>query len=51
MIGHMAVIIAGLLPIVWSGATGSEVMQSFAAPVLGGMVIAPLLSMLVIPDV
>ncbi|HEY6512265.1 MAG TPA: efflux RND transporter permease subunit [Burkholderiaceae bacterium] len=45
----VAVILAGLLPIVWSSGTGSEVMQRIAAPMLGGMLTAPLLSMLVIP--
>ena len=45
----VAVILAGLLPILWGGGTGSEVMQRIAAPMVGGMVTAPLLSMLVIP--
>ena len=45
----VAVIIAGLLPILWSHGTGSEVMQRIAAPMVGGMVTAPLLSMFVIP--
>lgn len=45
----VAVILAGLLPIMWSGSTGSEVMQRIAAPMVGGMVTAPLLSLLVIP--
>jgi copper/silver efflux system protein len=45
----VAVIIAGLLPIMWSSGTGSEVMQRLAAPMIGGMITAPLLSMLVIP--
>ena len=45
----VAVILAGLLPILWSSGTGSEVMQRIAAPMVGGMVTAPLLSMLVIP--
>ncbi|MCB2425976.1 efflux RND transporter permease subunit, partial [Methylophaga pinxianii] len=43
------VILAGLLPIMFGGGTGSEVMQRIAAPMVGGMVTAPLLSMLVIP--
>ncbi|EYC52170.1 cation transporter [Hylemonella gracilis str. Niagara R] len=47
----VAVILAGLLPILWSGGTGSEVMQRIAAPMAGGMITAPLLSMLVIPAV
>ena len=45
----VAVIMAGLLPIMMSHGTGSEVMQRIAAPMVGGMVTAPLLSMLVIP--
>ncbi len=45
----VAVILAGLVPIVFSSGTGSEVMQRIAAPMLGGMITAPLLSMLVIP--
>ena len=47
----VAVIIAGLLPIMWGSGTGSEVMQRIAAPMVGGMVTAPLLSMLVVPAV
>jgi Cu(I)/Ag(I) efflux system membrane protein CusA/SilA len=45
----VAVIIAGLLPIMWSSGTGAEVMQRIAAPMVGGMITAPLLSMFVIP--
>jgi Cu(I)/Ag(I) efflux system membrane protein CusA/SilA len=45
----VAVIMAGLLPIMISHGTGAEVMQRIAAPMVGGMVTAPLLSMLVIP--
>jgi len=45
----VAVIIAGLLPIMWGSGTGSEVMQRIAAPMVGGMITAPLLSMFVIP--
>ena len=45
----VAVILAGLVPIVWASGTGAEVMSRIAAPMLGGMVTAPLLSMLVIP--
>ncbi|MGQ5404879.1 efflux RND transporter permease subunit [Klebsiella michiganensis] len=47
----VATIMAGLLPIMWGGGTGSEVMQRIAAPMIGGMISAPLLSMLVIPAV
>ncbi|HLE67055.1 MAG TPA: efflux RND transporter permease subunit [Burkholderiales bacterium] len=45
----VAVIIAGLIPIMWSEGTGAEVMQRIAAPMIGGMVTATLLSMFVIP--
>ena len=45
----VAVIIAGLLPIMWGTGTGSEVMRGIAAPMVGGMVTATLLSMFVIP--
>lgn len=47
----VATIMAGLLPIMWGGGTGSDVMQRIAAPMIGGMITAPLLSMLVIPAV
>ncbi|MCJ7800385.1 MAG: CusA/CzcA family heavy metal efflux RND transporter, partial [Polaromonas sp.] len=47
----VAVILAGLLPIMWGAGTGSEVMQRIAAPMVGGMVTAPLLSMFVVPAV
>jgi Cu(I)/Ag(I) efflux system membrane protein CusA/SilA len=47
----VSVIIAGLLPIMWSHGTGSEVMQRIAAPMIGGMITAPLLSLLVVPAV
>ncbi|MGI8560338.1 MAG: efflux RND transporter permease subunit, partial [Luteimonas sp.] len=45
----VAVILAGLLPIMIGTGAGSEVMQRIAAPMVGGMLTAPLLSMLVIP--
>ncbi len=45
----VAVIIAGLLPILWGSGTGSEIMSRIAAPMVGGMVTAPLLSLFVIP--
>jgi Cu(I)/Ag(I) efflux system membrane protein CusA/SilA len=45
----VAVIIAGLLPVMWGTGTGSEVMRRIAAPMVGGMISAPLLSMLVLP--
>jgi Cu(I)/Ag(I) efflux system membrane protein CusA/SilA len=47
----VAVILAGLVPIVWGTGTGSEVMSRIAAPMLGGMVTAPLLSLFVVPAV
>ena len=47
----VAVIIAGLIPIMLSSGTGSEVMQRIAAPMVGGMITAPLLSMFVVPAV
>ena len=47
----VAVIIAGLLPIMFGSGTGSEVMQRIAAPMVGGMVTASMLSMLVVPAV
>jgi len=45
----VAVIIAGLLPIMYGGGAGSDVMQRIAAPMIGGMITAPLLSLFVIP--
>jgi Cu(I)/Ag(I) efflux system membrane protein CusA/SilA len=45
----VAVIVAGLLPIFAGSGAGSEVMSRIAAPMVGGMLTAPLLSMLVIP--
>jgi Cu(I)/Ag(I) efflux system membrane protein CusA/SilA len=45
----VAVILAGLVPIVWGTGTASEVMSRIAAPMLGGMITAPLLSLFVIP--
>ena len=45
----VAVIIAGLLPILWGGGTGSEIMSRIAAPMVGGMITAPLLSLFVLP--
>ena len=47
----VCVILAGLVPIMSGGGTGSEVMQRIAAPMVGGMVTAPLLSMFVVPAV
>jgi Cu(I)/Ag(I) efflux system membrane protein CusA/SilA len=45
----VAVIVAGLLPIFWGGGAGSEIMGRIAAPMVGGMLTAPLLSLFVIP--
>ncbi|SFT51887.1 efflux RND transporter permease subunit [Pseudomonas marincola] len=45
----VAVIIAGLLPILLGSGTGSEVMSRIAAPMVGGMITAPLLSLFVLP--
>ncbi|MDP1930470.1 MAG: efflux RND transporter permease subunit [Gammaproteobacteria bacterium] len=42
-------IIAGLLPIMWGTGTGSEIMRRIAAPMVGGMVSATLLTLVVIP--
>jgi len=47
----VAVIIAGLYPIMQGHGTGSEVMQRIAAPMVGGMITAPLLSLFVVPAV
>ena len=45
----VAVIVAGLLPIFWGEGAGSEIMRRIAAPMVGGMLTAPLLSLFVIP--
>ncbi|MEP7069749.1 MAG: efflux RND transporter permease subunit [Usitatibacter sp.] len=45
----VAVIIAGLLPIMFGSGTGSEVMQRIAAPMIGGMVTSTILTLVVIP--
>jgi len=45
----VAVILAGLLPILLGSGAGSEVMSRIAAPMVGGMLTAPLLSMFVLP--
>ncbi|WP_296201307.1 efflux RND transporter permease subunit, partial [uncultured Hyphomicrobium sp.] len=44
-------IMAGLLPILWSHGTGSEVMQRIAVPMVGGMVSSAILTLVVIPAV
>ena len=45
----IAVIIAGLIPIMWSHGSGSEVMKRIAAPMIGGMVSATVLTLIVVP--
>ena len=47
----VAVILAGLLPLLVGGGTGHEVMQRLAAPMMGGMITAPLLSLFVLPAI
>jgi Cu(I)/Ag(I) efflux system membrane protein CusA/SilA len=44
-------IMAGLLPIMWSSGTGSEVMQRIAVPMIGGMISSTLLTLIVIPAI
>ena len=44
-------IIAGLLPILWSHGTGSELMQRIAVPMIGGMVSSTMLTLIVIPAI
>jgi len=45
----VTVIVAGLVPIMVGAGTGSEIMQRIAAPMVGGMLSAPLLSLFVVP--
>ncbi len=44
-------IIMGLLPILWSAGTGADVMKRIAAPMVGGMLTATLLTLVVIPAI
>jgi Cu(I)/Ag(I) efflux system membrane protein CusA/SilA len=44
-------IMAGLMPIMWSHGTGSEVMKRIAAPMVGGMVSATMLTLIVVPAI
>ncbi len=44
-------IVAGLLPIMWSTGTGSEIMQRIAVPMIGGMISSTLLTLIVIPAI
>jgi len=47
----VAAIIAGLLPIMLGSGTGSEVMRRIAAPMVGGMISATVLTLIVIPAI
>lgn len=47
----VAIILAGLFPIMIGYGTGSDVMKRIAAPMIGGMITAPLLSMFLIPAI
>jgi Cu(I)/Ag(I) efflux system membrane protein CusA/SilA len=42
---------AGLAPIMWSHGTGSQVMKRIAAPMIGGMVSATILTLIVVPAI
>ena len=43
-------VIVGLLPIMWGSGTGSEVMRRIAAPMVGGMVTATVLTLVILPS-
>ncbi|NOX89363.1 MAG: efflux RND transporter permease subunit [Calditrichaeota bacterium] len=47
----VSAIIAGLIPIMWSSGTGSQVMKRIAAPMVGGMVTSTILTLVVIPAI
>ncbi len=47
----VATIFFGLLPIMWGAGSGNEVMQKIAAPMVGGMITAPILSLFVLPAI
>ena len=47
----MVAIMAGLVPILWSTGTGSEIMQQIAVPMISGMVSSTLLTLVVIPAI
>jgi len=47
----VAAVIAGLAPILWSAGTGADVMKRIAAPMVGGMLTATVLTLVVIPAV
>jgi Cu(I)/Ag(I) efflux system membrane protein CusA/SilA len=44
-------IMAGLMPIMWSHGTGSQVMKRIATPMVGGMVSATMLTLIVVPAI
>jgi Cu(I)/Ag(I) efflux system membrane protein CusA/SilA len=44
-------VMAGLMPIMWSHGTGSEVMKRIAAPMVGGMISATILTLVVVPAI
>jgi Cu(I)/Ag(I) efflux system membrane protein CusA/SilA len=44
-------IMAGLMPIMWSHGTGSQVMKRIATPMVGGMVSATILTLIVVPAI
>jgi Cu(I)/Ag(I) efflux system membrane protein CusA/SilA len=44
-------IMGGLLPMMWSTGTGSEVMRRIAAPMVGGMISSTILTLIVIPAI
>ena len=47
----VSAIMAGLLPILWSSGTGSEVMRRIAVPMVGGMISSTVLTLIVIPAI
>ena len=51
MVMTVTAIIAGLMPILWSHGTGADVMKRIAAPMVGGMVSATVLTLVVIPAI
>jgi Cu(I)/Ag(I) efflux system membrane protein CusA/SilA len=44
-------IMAGLMPIMWSHGTGSQIMKRIATPMVGGMVSATILTLVVVPAI
>ena len=51
IVTYPVAIMAGLMPIMWSHGTGSEVMKRIAAPMVGGMVSATILTLVVVPAI